>query len=649
MLSAKRLRALSSLSSLSWLRFALCCVVAAAAAGGCSDTTKEQAAAEEDDTGSRPLDTSETDADAEDASTGDSFDTAGGRVDVIEGCQGCASPSTCVDGWCVAPLACQPGQTDGCFNDGAAMVCGSTGLGFVPQPCFPNHVCAADECRPIVCDLGETVCDGDAATHACNSDRTGFLPSIPCEDGLLCTEGVCATSECRPDPKLGSYVGCVYWSTDLPVWPDPVIRPTNPRDLPYALVISNPNPLEAVIAFEPPPGVTINVADPVIPPLQTRVFEMPVLNVAGTGISLKGIGIGSNRPVLVHQFNPWEAVYSNDASLLLPETFFGREYVVLSWPTDPRGLLPTFPGLPVQENVNGFFSVLAPSNDTQVTFRVTARTKAGAGVQAMEANTSQTVTLQRGEVLNIEAEPNTLFEYADLTGSTVSASKPVAVFAGHESAAIGPEGGDSICCLDHLEEQMLPLQVLGTTYLAVKTKPRGVEPDVWRIVAAEDNVTLTTTPPQANANGAVLASRGDWVEVVTPDSFTLTTTGKVQVGQYLWSQQTTDDFTGDPSLILSVPAERFRDLYVLTVPQGYDDNWVTVVKPTAATVSVDGVALSGASFQTFGSGDYGYAYVPLTAGVHEVKGDAKFGLSAYGFNAAVSYGYPGGMTTADEP
>jgi hypothetical protein len=627
-------------------------VVCAAYAASCSDdTTGDGGGGTTEDTTFRPLDTSNTatGTDAEDTTTAsDGLDAADGLDGVTQGCQGCEAPSVCVDGWCVEPSACQPGQTGVCFNDGAIMTCDSTGTALVPQACFPNHICAADACRPIVCDLGEVVCADNTATQACNSDRTGFLPKVQCPDGLFCTQGQCITSECRPDPKLGSYVGCTYWSTDLPVWPDPTIRPTSPRDLPYALVISNPNPLEATIAFEAPPGVVISVPDLVIPPMATRVFEMPVLNVAGTGISRKAIGLGSNRPILVHQFNPWQARWSNDASLLLPETFFGREYVILSWPTDPRGLLPAFPGLPAQENVNGFFTVLAVEDDTQVTFTVTARTKAGDGVLAMEANTSQTVTLNRGEVLNVEAEPNTLFEYADLTGSSVSSSKPVAVFAGHESAAIGPEGGENICCLDHLEEQMLPLPVLGTTYLAVKTKPRGGEPDVWRVVAAEDNVTLTTDPPLAEVNGRTLAKRGDWLQVSTPLSFVLNATGKVQVGQYLWSQQTTDDFTGDPSLILAVPAQRFRDLYVLTVPQGYDTNWVTVVKPVSATVQVDGVPISPASFQTFGGGQYAFAYVSLTPGVHQVEGDQKFGLSAYGFNAAVSYGYPGGMTTADD-
>ena len=92
----------------------------------------------------------------------------------------------------------------------------------------------------------------------------------------------------------------------------------------------------------------------------------------------------------------------------------------------------------------------------------------------MTAGTSQTVTLNRGEVLNIEAEPANLFDKADLTGSFVSASKPVAVFAGHESAAIGPEDSqESICCLDHLEDQLFPIESIGTRYVIPRSPVRS--------------------------------------------------------------------------------------------------------------------------------------------------------------------------------
>ncbi|MEC9073179.1 MAG: IgGFc-binding protein, partial [Myxococcota bacterium] len=356
-------------------------------------------------------------------------------------------------------------------------------------------------------------------------------------------------------------VGCTFWTVDLPNYPDMTLNPT-PEDLPHGVVISNPGEKDATVSFEPPPGVVVDNPDPVVPAQQSRVFLMPVLNIKATGVSHGGIRIVSSRPVLAHQFNPWDNQFSNDASMLIPEPYLGSNYVVLTWPTTPLGLLspenctdadgdgacdcedgecgafdPIFcpsdcgdtgglPGLGDIESQHGYFSVLAPYDDTTVTIQVTASILASDKVQATgPMGGLQQVVLQAGEVLNIEADPGGLGENGDLSGSTVSADKPVAVFAGHEEAAFGEvdtpgAGADSgACCADHLEEQLFPISMLGASYFAVKSKPRGSEPDVWRVQAAEAGVTISTTPSISGLDGVTLDKKGDWVEAHTADSF----------------------------------------------------------------------------------------------------------------------------------
>jgi hypothetical protein len=415
-------------------------------------------------------------------------------------------------------------------------------------------------------------------------------------------------------------------------------------------VVSNPGELLAEITFETPPGVTVNAPDTKVPGRTSRIFLMPVLNVSLTSTAMKGIRVSSTRPVLVHQFNPWDNEFSNDASLLLPETFLGSEYTILSWPSGPS----IFPGLKGQ---SGYFTVVAAYAKTDVTIMVTADVLAGGKVQAMKAGTSQTITLERGEVMNIEmtADFSSVFGNTDLTGSTVTANKPVAVFGGHEEAVIAPQDAEESCCADHLEEQMLPKSVLGKQYVAVKLKPRGGESDYWRIQAAEDNVTFSTNPPlKTSANSPqtttnlTLKKRGDWVEVVTPESFEIDATGLLQVGQYMVSQAVTDDFIGDPSLILLVPDNRFRSFYVLAVPSSFTKNYVTIVKKPGETAAVDGVAVPQGDFKPVASGLWERAYVALTPGVHDVSGSAPFGLTAYGYSSAASYGYIGGIGDSSE-
>ncbi len=583
---------------------------------------------------------------SDDAPTADAPTADAPLPDGAAGCGDCAAPATCVDGWCVAPApgGCTAGETEACYGNAAVMTCDATGTAFVPKPCPSSHQCLDGACKPVLCQAGTTFCEGLAAVKSCLPDGSGFSDPVPCPENEYCTSGKC-TGACFADPKFGSYVGCSYWTVDLPNWPDPTITPTNPEDLPHALVISNPNEMDATITWEPPPGVTIQSTDNTVKAGESKVFMMPVLNTEGTGVSHKGIRFKSSRPILVHQFNPWKAIWSNDASLLLPESFLGSDYVILSWPTDPRGLIQfPIPGMPAMENVNGFFTVVGVHDDTEVTFQVTGRVAAGDKVAAMQKGAIQTVTINKGEILNVECEPATLFETCDLTGSTVSAKKPVAVFAGHESAAIAnPTNSEASGYLDHLEEQMFPLHVLDQSYLAVKSKPRGNDPDLWRIQAAEANVTVTTNPPQPGVNNVTLQKRGDWVEVYSDQSFEIQATGKIQVGQYLIGSEGTTQGTGDPSLILAVPTQRYRDFYALTIPPGYDTNWVTIIKPVGATVSSAGGPVPASLFQTFGAGGWEYGYLELKAGVHKLAGDQPFGLVVYGYNGAMSYGFPGGM------
>ena len=168
------------------------------------------------------------------------------------------------------------------------------------------------------------------------------------------------------------------------------------------------------------------------------------------------------------------------------------------------------------------------------------------------------------------------------------------------------------------------------------------------IQAAEANVTVTTNPPIDGLNGVTLSSKGDWAQGESDQSFEITGTGKLQVGQYLVSQNVTDQVTGDPSLILAIPSARYRNAYVLMVPSDYDSNWLSIVKTPTTTVSVGANPIAQGEFTPIGTGAWEVAYVSLPDGVHEVTGDSDFGVVAYGYNSAVSYGYPGGMSAPTE-
>jgi hypothetical protein len=218
------------------------------------------------------------------------------------------------------------------------------------------------------------------------------------------------------------------------------------------------------------------------------------------------------------------------------------------------------------------------------------------------------------------------------------------VFSGHEEAVVAPDTTeeDSSCCAEHLEEQMFPLESWRDHFVAVKTKPRGSEPDVWRVMGGETGVKIATTPSIAGLDGQILG-KGKWVEVVTSQSFEIQGTGPLQVAQYTVSNNQTEQLTGDPSLILAVPTAQFRDNYTIMVPKNYQENFVTITRPAGATIMVDAAPVADGQFQAVGSGAYEATYLKLAEGVHYFESDQKFGLSAYGWSSVVSYGYPGGL------
>ena len=245
---------------------------------------------------------------------------------------------------------------------------------------------------------------------------------------------------------------------------------------------------DAAVTFTPPPGVQFSFNDLTIPGGGTGCLSSSAGSFWQCIYDL-GIRVESNRPVIVLEFNP-RTIRSNDASLLLPEPLLGSEYVVLSWPTDARSLL-EIPGLEGfgGPSVLSYVSVVAPYDDTSVTVRSSARIQgteipegstAPQTVQPMYKGGIQTFTLNTGQVLNLSAMPDSLFETADMTGTIIISDKPVAVFSGHESAGIAPPNqvrGSGKLLFRPLREQILPVSLLGQDYVAVKSKERvGTRP-----------------------------------------------------------------------------------------------------------------------------------------------------------------------------
>jgi hypothetical protein len=118
---------------------------------------------------------------------------------------------------------------------------------------------------------------------------------------------------------------------------------------------------------------------------------------------------------------------------------------------------------------------------------------------------------------------------------------------------------------------------------------------------------------------------------------------KILVAEYMVGQDAGYG-TSDPAMVLAVPTEQFRSNYLFYAQPNWSANFVDILAPTGANVSVDGAPVG--AFAPIGASGFGLAHVPLnngTGGSHSLTSDQKVGISAYGVLNYGSYWYPGGL------
>ena len=103
---------------------------------------------------------------------------------------------------------------------------------------------------------------------------------------------------------------------------------------------------------------------------------------------------------------------------------------------------------------------------------------------------------------------------------------------------------------------------------------------------------------------------------------------------------------GDPAFILQVPSDQFRDRYVFLIPPTYTNDYVDVVAPLGASVTIDG-ELQVMSTELIGGTEFTRTSFLIADGSHVLQASEPVGISVYGYGGGnafrVSYGYPGGL------
>ena len=540
------------------------------------------------------------------------------------------------------PIICVAGETLRCADNAGLLLCGPDGASTLRQSCPENApICRSGICHEMECIPGEFTCEGNNV--------------IRCDGGIssvyeICEAG-CSNGACEMGCGGNTNVGCDFWAVDLDNYTGTEDSPgadaqqfavtvSNPGDAATEITILGPNAYSEVFSVDP--GVATSI-------------PLPRADVNDSVQNRNAYQIQTTSPVTVHQFNPQNNsdVYSNDASLLLPVRGLGTDYIVLGWPTSVQD------SLGQTSASHSFMTIVAASEgDTSVTVTPPFNMAAGDGVPALTAQVPHTFELTQGDVVSLTP---TEIDGVDVTGAVIHATQPVSVFAGHECAAV-PVG--NLYC-DHLEQQLMPTDTWGSEFILAKFSPRGSEPDVFRVLSAQDRTTITTNPVIPGAHNQTIGP-GEYIEFETAESFTLNATYPVSVGQYMVGSsypgpdnncnrglsgetsacaipndsECNSSAIGDPAFMIVVPTSQFLQDYIVLTPSEYRQDFLNIVAPVGATVMVDGTNLAEPSVIVDEWSIYQYN---VSDGSHTVTSSQPFGLYAYGYDCDVSYAYPGGL------
>jgi hypothetical protein len=331
-------------------------------------------------------------------------------------------------------------------------------------------------------------------------------------------------------------------------------------------------------------------------------------------IEAKGIHVTALSPISVHVVS--ETTRSADGYLALPTAGLGTNYYVMSYASS--------------RYTGSEFAVVATQNNTVVTI-----TPSAAGL-TKPANVAFTVLLNTGETYQITNTAN-----ADMTGTNVTADKPISVFGAHRCADI--PNGTGYC--DYLVEQLPNVSIWGNTHHTSLFSGRSNY--TVRVMASQNGTTFTTSPP--GLIGTLDA--GQFADVTLAGVGEFVSNNPVLVAQYMRGYAADAAGKGDPSMVIVTPAEQGMTdstfgVHGLAGTTVTSPAFMNVVTETASipNLILDSVAVNPALFTPVGGTSiYSTGTIPVAPGAHTLLGSVPYSALVYDYGIAsnqVSYAYP---------
>lgn len=558
--------------------------------------------------------------------------------------------------------------------DGSGRATDTVNCKLLDLECAPGAGCRL--CVPLA--VG---CTEDNEVYTCNAAGSAYEVSQTCALGTVCNAAVNGCIDlCAEAEQNRSYVGCDYWATvttNSQLTRAVMVGTDTVEVFTFEIVIANPHAVAATVTITQGDAVPIEVD---VEPSAVKRVPLPWIDdLVGTGephtthADNAGYHIQSSVPITVYQFNPMEfskrvdgfnvSSHTNDASLLLPTHVLTGSYTVTSQPTLSGIFRDLISGDEQRGDLPGFVTIIATDDsDVQVEITSSAFTMASPDgrVPALSPGQTLALLLSPGDVVQVQtATPEICAEDAeveiidstlvlaycapdpdyDLTGTTIRADGPVAVFAGHDCARVPY----NVTACDHLEEALFPEEAWGKSIpvaISGAVPNQREAPDVVVVLSGADDNHVTFQPA---LHPPVTLARGAHLELVADRDFVVTGSEALLVSQFMVGQDYGDvpSTMGDPAMSLAIPTEQWRNNYAFMVPSTYEVDFVNVIAPTGAPVMLDDGAVTG--FTPIEDTTLSTARVQVQRGQHRMTAPVPFGITLYGYAQYTSYAYPGGL------
>jgi len=371
-----------------------------------------------------------------------------------------------------------------------------------------------------------------------------------------------------------------------------------------------------------------------------RISIPAAAEVTGDGtLQPNAVRITSKSPISVTCLN--ERGSSTDSYLALPATALGLEYYAMSYHSTPTN------------DLVSHMAIVATQDSTIVYVTPSVMTS-----RNKPPKVAFPVIMNKGDVYQIAAlnfQPmsksfngsDTLI-FPDLTGTRIQASKPVAVFSGHQCADVPLR----VPFCNYLVEQLPPVHSWGKHFILGQFAKRSSY--VYRVIASKPQTKIFE-----NSVFIRELQAGEMYEnsSVGSNNIMLTASEPVLVAQFSQGflggagpvsgrvSRVRGDSIGDPMMLVVSPTQQFLTEYRFATPKTSYTNWKHFVNIIVPSSSVESLRFNGRLIDTMkyapefvGLSNYVAIKMDVPFGVHTVKADVPFGLYSYGFATNDAYG-----------